>query len=42
MYNGNDQKVDAIFELAHHFRRYLIVEETSSNINEFINHTNEE
>lgn len=42
MYNGNDQKVDAIFELAHHFRRYLIVEETSSNINEFINHSNEE
>lgn len=42
MYNGNDRKVDIIYDIARDFRRYLIAEEITDRTDEYINPKNEE
>lgn len=42
MYNGNDQKVDMIYDIARDFRRYLIAEEITDRTDEYINPKKEE
>ena len=42
MYNGNDSKVDFIYDVARDFRRYLIAEEVTHRTDEYINPKKEE
>ena len=42
MYNGNDSKVDFIYDVARDFRRYLIAEEITDRTDEYINPKKEE
>ncbi len=42
MYNGNDERVEDIYRIARHFRKYLIAEEVANEIETFINDKKEE
>jgi hypothetical protein len=42
MYNGNENKVDHIYNVAREFRHYLIAEDVGSLVDEFINDKREE
>jgi len=42
MYNGNEQKVDHIYNVAREFRHYLIAEDVGNLVDEFINEKREE
>ncbi len=42
MYNGNESKVDHVYNVARDFRRYLIAEDVSDLVDEFINDKRED